>query len=63
MSRVRGQKLRVGMVFTIDPMIWIREERLYFRIEDMAVITKNGVINTPKNLMGIFNPNEKFILL
>ena len=42
---VRGVKLEPGMVFTIDPMIWIREERLYIRIEDMAVVTETGVEN------------------
>jgi Xaa-Pro aminopeptidase len=26
-------------------MIWIHEERLYIRIEDMAVVTENGVEN------------------
>jgi Xaa-Pro aminopeptidase len=45
-GRVRGAvKLKEGMVFTIDPMIWIPEERLYIRIEDVAVVTKNGVEN------------------
>ncbi len=44
-GRVRGVTLEEGMVFTIDPMIWIPEERLYIRIEDMAVVTKNGVEN------------------
>jgi Xaa-Pro aminopeptidase len=33
------------MVFTIDPMIWIREERLYVRIEDVALVTETGVEN------------------
>ncbi len=37
--------LRAGMVFTIDPMIWIPEERLYIRIEDIALVTENGVEN------------------
>ena len=37
--------LRAGMVFTIDPMIWIPEERLYIRIEDVALVTKDGVEN------------------
>jgi Xaa-Pro aminopeptidase len=37
--------LRAGMVFTIDPMIWIPEERLYIRIEDMALVTEDGVEN------------------
>ncbi len=45
-GRVRGRvKLKPGMVFTIDPMIWIPEERLYMRIEDMAVVTETGVEN------------------
>ena len=44
-GRVRGVPLRAGMVFTIDPMIWIPEEQLYIRIEDMALVTANGVEN------------------
>ncbi|WP_296704119.1 Xaa-Pro peptidase family protein [Algoriphagus sp.] len=42
---VHGVKLKPGMVFTIDPMIWLHEERLYIRIEDVAVVTENGVEN------------------
>ena len=42
---VRDVELQAGMVFTIDPMIWIRDERLYIRIEDVAVVTENGVEN------------------
>jgi Xaa-Pro aminopeptidase len=42
---VRGIPLRAGMVFTIDPMIWIPEEKLYIRIEDVAVVTADGVEN------------------
>jgi Xaa-Pro aminopeptidase len=44
-GRVHGVKLRPGMVFTIDPMIWIDEERLYVRIEDVALVTNDGVEN------------------
>ena len=44
-GRVRGVPLVPGMVFTIDPMIWIPEERLYIRIEDMALVTETGVEN------------------
>ena len=44
-GRVHGITLQEGMVFTIDPMIWIPEERLYIRIEDVAVVTKTGVEN------------------
>jgi Xaa-Pro aminopeptidase len=44
-GRVHGVPLRAGMVFTIDPMIWIPEERLYVRIEDVALVTADGVEN------------------
>lgn len=44
-GRVRGVPLEPGMVFTIDPMIWIPEERLYVRIEDVALVTADGVEN------------------
>lgn len=42
---VRGVKLEPGMVFTIDPMIWINEERLYVRMEDVVVVTADGAEN------------------
>lgn len=44
-GQVHGVKLQPGMVFTIDPMIWIREEKLYIRIEDVALVTEDGVEN------------------
>lgn len=44
-GRIHGLKLQPGMIFTIDPMIWIHEERLYVRIEDVALVTENGVEN------------------
>jgi Xaa-Pro aminopeptidase len=44
-GRVRGVKLQPGMVFTIDPMIWIHEEKLYVRIEDIVVVTDDGAEN------------------
>ncbi|MBK8811169.1 MAG: aminopeptidase P N-terminal domain-containing protein [Acidobacteria bacterium] len=42
---VRGVKLEPGMVFTIDPMIWIHEEKLYIRMEDVVVVTETGAEN------------------
>lgn len=44
-GRIRGVPLQEGMVFTIDPMIWIPEEQLYIRIEDVALVTATGVEN------------------
>lgn len=52
-GRARGVTLKPGMIFTIDPMIWIPEEKLYYRIEDMALVTKNGVEN-----MSAFVPTQ-----
>ncbi|HSD18126.1 MAG TPA: aminopeptidase P N-terminal domain-containing protein [Thermomonas sp.] len=42
---VRGVILQPGMVFTIDPMIWIHEERQYVRMEDVVVVTAGGAEN------------------
>ncbi|MCB0632095.1 MAG: Xaa-Pro peptidase family protein [Saprospiraceae bacterium] len=44
-GRIHNVPLQPGMVFAIDPMIWIPEERLYLRIEDIAVVTEDGVEN------------------
>lgn len=44
-GRVHGVPLQEGMVFTIDPMIWIHEEKLFIRIEDVALVTADGVEN------------------
>jgi len=45
-----GNPLEPGMVFSIDPMIWIPEEKLYIRMEDVIVITKDGVENLSSNI-------------
>jgi Xaa-Pro aminopeptidase len=34
-----------GLVFSIDPMLWIPEENLYVRMEDVVAVTENGVEN------------------
>jgi Xaa-Pro aminopeptidase len=41
----RSAKLVAGLVFSIDPMIWIPEEKLYVRMEDVIAVTENGVEN------------------
>lgn len=40
-----GQPFREGMVFTIDPMMWIPSDTHYVRMEDTIVITKDGMEN------------------
>jgi len=45
-----GQPFREGMVFTVDPMMWIPDEKLYVRMEDTVVVTKNGIENFTASL-------------
>jgi len=37
--------LKPGQVFSIDPQLWVPEEKLYFRYEDTVVVTETGVEN------------------
>jgi Xaa-Pro aminopeptidase len=34
-----------GTVFSVDPQMWIPEERLYIRVEDTVVVTDDGIEN------------------
>ena len=56
-GRVSRAPLEPGMIFTIDPMIWIPEEQLYIRIEDVALVTETGEENhrafAPSSIKGI----------
>jgi Xaa-Pro aminopeptidase len=41
--------LQPGLVFALDPQMWIPEEKIYVRVEDTVVITGSGVENlTPQ---------------
>ena len=40
-----GQPFHEGQVFTVDPMMWIPDERLYVRMEDTILVTKDGIEN------------------
>ncbi len=41
----RGRPFEPGLVFSVDPMIWVPEERLYVRVEDTVAVTDDGVEN------------------
>jgi Xaa-Pro aminopeptidase len=40
-----GQPFREGQVFTVDPMMWIPDEKHYVRMEDTILVTKDGIEN------------------
>ncbi len=43
-------KMKEGMVFTVEPGIYIREESLGIRLENDVVITSNGINDLMKNI-------------
>jgi len=40
-----GKPFQEGVVFTVDPMMWIPDEHLYVRMEDTIVVTRDGMEN------------------
>jgi Xaa-Pro aminopeptidase len=38
-----GRPLVPGTVFTVDPQMWIPEEKRYIRVEDTVVVTEDGI--------------------
>ena len=58
-GRYRNEPLKPGLVFSVDPQLWVREENLYFRYEDTVVVTEDGVENftdfLPSNLEDILS--------
>jgi Xaa-Pro aminopeptidase len=41
----KAHPLRPGVVFALDPQMWVPEERLYIRVEDTVAVTETGVRN------------------
>jgi len=50
-----------GIVFAVDPMLWIPEENLYVRMEDVVVVTETGVENFTAFLPGKPEEIEKLM--
>ena len=44
-GRYRDRPLRPGVVLTVDPQMWIPEERRYVRVEDTVAVTDDGIEN------------------
>jgi Xaa-Pro aminopeptidase len=59
----KTSKLEPGMVFSVDPMYWIPEDRLYIRCEDTVLVTADGIevltANTPLELEAVERTMEE----
>jgi Xaa-Pro aminopeptidase len=44
-GQYKDQPLRPGLVFALDPQLWVHDERLYIRVEDTVVVTDSGLEN------------------
>lgn len=53
--------LKVGHVFSIDPQLWVPEENLYIRYEDVIAITANGYENFTDFLPTELSELEKLV--
>ncbi len=48
-GQYKDAPLKPGLVFALDPQMWIHEEKTYCRVEDTVVVTETGVENlTPQ---------------
>jgi alpha-L-fucosidase 2 len=41
----QGKPLVPGVVFAVDPQMWVPEEELYIRVEDTVAVTERGIEN------------------
>jgi Xaa-Pro aminopeptidase len=41
----RDRPLEPGVVLTVDPQMWVPEEKLYVRVEDTVAVTEEGIEN------------------
>jgi Xaa-Pro aminopeptidase len=57
----RRKEFVPGMVFSIDPMVWIPEEKLYIRMEDVIAVNETGIENFTAFLPGKPEEIEKLM--
>ena len=58
---VYSEPLSEGMVLTVEPGLYINEEKIGIRIEDDILITKDGCINLSKDIIKEIKEIEEFM--
>ncbi len=53
--------LKPGQVFSIDPQLWVPEEKIYLRYEDVVVVTETGVENFTSFLPSELDEIERLV--
>ncbi|AIO19532.1 Xaa-Pro aminopeptidase [Candidatus Izimaplasma bacterium HR1] len=56
-----GVTIQEGMVLTIEPGLYIKEEEIGIRIEDDVLVTKNGCINLSDDIIKEVDDIERFM--
>jgi len=57
----RDAKLEPGMIFTVEPGLYVAEENIGIRIEDDILITEDGYINLSKDIIKSVEDIEAFM--
>lgn len=57
----RDAKLEPGMIFTVEPGLYVAEENIGIRIEDDILITENGYVNLSKDIIKSVEDIEAFM--
>lgn len=57
----RDAKLEPGMIFTVEPGLYVAEENIGIRIEDDILITEEGYINLSKDIIKSVEDIEAFM--
>ncbi len=60
-GRYADGPLQPGQVFAVDPQLWVPEERLYIRYEDLVVVTETGVENFTDFLVSELDEIEELV--
>lgn len=57
----REMELKPGMVLTVEPGLYIEEEKIGIRVEDNVLVTENGYENLSKNIIKSIEDIEAFM--